>query len=177
MRKTVPKLSRELPEGPSDLETLIPQTIHPPLNAPPFLISAPLSSLRGGLLQILYNKTWGARPQGRPLETDCVPQDETKTRQVSQWEVGFNRCSWRRCVPPVGRKDQLSMSAGRSCVQERESSVDGRLYFLLKRRRRRKKFCAQLLRPLMTQNNNTGSYSGVLENKTKQKYSAMKSAQ
>lgn len=62
MRKSVPKLSRELPEGPSDLESLNPQMIHLPLDTPPVLISAPFSSLR----EILYNMTRSVRPQGRP---------------------------------------------------------------------------------------------------------------
>lgn len=66
MRKTVPKLSRELPEGPSDLETLIPQTIHPPLNAPPFLISAPRSSLRGAYYKFCIIRLEARGVRGAP---------------------------------------------------------------------------------------------------------------
>lgn len=100
MRKSVPKLSRELPEGPSDLESLSPQTIHLPPIGPPFLISAPFSSLRGGYYNFCIIRLEAHGLRGAPSR-QMVSLKMRRRRGKCQREVDFNLCSWRRCLPPA----------------------------------------------------------------------------
>lgn len=152
MRKRVPKLWRELPEGPSDLESLDPQTIHLPLDAPPFLNSAPFSSHRGGcykfrIIRLEVHGLSGA-PWGPTLSLKM-----RRRRGKCQWEVDFNLCSWS-LVSGFRRLMPLVFAAG---TEQRWWEAA-----FAEKGEKRKKFCALLLRPLMTQSNNTGCESGFL---------------
>lgn len=124
MRKSVPKLSKEPPEGLSDLESLNPQTIHLPPDALPFLIFAPSSSLRGGYYKFCIIRLGAYGLRGAPLRRMASLMMRRRSDKC-QWEVDFNHYSWRCCllsgfsslrvqVVSVCRRNSAALMGGRT---------------------------------------------------------------